>query len=109
MLRAEKSDRKAGEVRMNGRHLALPMHGAHNLAECNWRRLRWRPNSALPDDSHCAKGWPAFGGVKSALYPNRRGGTALRIIDDYAHHPVEIKAATLNSAASGRRALAVAG
>jgi UDP-N-acetylmuramate--alanine ligase len=103
----ELSDAQSGESRTLA-DMLLPMHGAHNLSNA-LAALAVAAELGMPDAA-LREGLAGFGGVKRrfTLVGEVRG---VRIIDDYAHHPVEI-AATLSSArqaadASGGRVIAV--
>ncbi len=88
--------------------LLLPMHGQHNLSNA-LAAVAVAAELGMPDDA-LRSGLAGFGGVKRRFtYVGELGGA--KVIDDYAHHPVEITA-TLSSAraaadAAGGRVIAV--
>lgn len=101
------TDQSTGESRTLAQ-LVLPMHGRHNLSNA-LAAIAVASELGMPDAA-LREGLAGFGGVKRRFTLTGEVN-GLRIIDDYAHHPVEI-AATLSSAraaanASGGRVIAV--
>lgn len=101
------TDPQSGEQRsIDG--VVLPMHGQHNLSNA-LAAIAVASELGMPDDALRA-GLAGFGGVKRRFTLTGEVN-GVRVIDDYAHHPVEI-AATLSSArqaadASGGRVIAL--
>ena len=81
-------DRRSGAVEeISG--LSLPMPGEHNVANAT-AAIAVAHELEIPADA-IRKGLSAFGGVKRRF--TRVGSwNGIEIIDDYAHHPVEIAA-----------------
>nr|WP_321460098.1 UDP-N-acetylmuramate--L-alanine ligase [uncultured Cohaesibacter sp.] len=81
-------DRRSGAVEeISG--LSLPMPGEHNVANAT-AAIAVAHELEIPADA-IRKGLSAFGGVKRRF--TRVGNwNGIEIIDDYAHHPVEIAA-----------------
>lgn len=101
------TDQQTGESRMLEK-IDLPMHGKHNLSNA-LAAIAVATELGMPDEA-LRKGLASFGGVKRRFTQTGKVN-GVRIIDDYAHHPVEI-AATLSSAryaasASDGRVIAV--
>jgi UDP-N-acetylmuramate--alanine ligase len=94
------SDRPTGETRTLT-DMRLPMPGQHNVS--NSLAAIIAANEIGIDDALIRKGLSTFAGVKRRF---TRTGTwnGITIIDDYAHHPVEIAAvlAAARQAATGR-------
>lgn len=86
-------DRQTGDVRIiAGVH--IPMHGQHNL--CNALAAMSVATELGMGDEAIIRGFAEFEGVKRRFTKTGEVG-GITVIDDYAHHPVEI-AATLSSA-----------
>ena len=101
------TDQQTGDSRRLPQ-VVLPMHGQHNLS--NALAAIAVTTELGMEDAALLRGLAAFGGVKRR-FTQTGEVNGVRIIDDYAHHPVEI-AATLSSAreaadAAGGRVIAV--
>jgi len=84
----EITDRRSGESRSIG-GLLLPMHGRHNVQ--NALSMIAIGAELRMDDDTIRRGLSGFGGVKRRF--TRTGEVdGVTIIDDYGHHPVEIRA-----------------
>ncbi|MEL6202266.1 MAG: UDP-N-acetylmuramate--L-alanine ligase [Pseudomonadota bacterium] len=81
-------DRKAGEtIALDG--LALPMPGGHNVSNATAAIAVAHELGLTPDQIKA--GLSSFSGVKRR-FTHTGDWQGVRIFDDYAHHPVEIKA-----------------
>ncbi|TCD15242.1 UDP-N-acetylmuramate--L-alanine ligase [Oricola cellulosilytica] len=94
-------DRKSGQI-IEIADLRLPMPGRHNVANAT-AAIAVAYELGM-DAEGIKRGLSAFGGVKRRFTPT---GTwnGVKIFDDYAHHPVEIKAvlhAARDAAGEGR-------
>lgn len=87
------TDPQSGDCQTMERIL-LPMHGAHNLSNA-LAAIAVATELNMPFDA-LRDGLAGFGGVKRRFTKTGEVG-GITIIDDYAHHPVEISA-TLSSA-----------
>jgi UDP-N-acetylmuramate--alanine ligase len=94
------TDRKTGAVRTL-RELFLPMFGQHNVL--NALAAVAIAGEMGIDDAVVRKALAAFAGVNRRFTKTGEAG-GITVIDDYAHHPVEIAAvlAAARSIASGR-------
>ena len=98
-------DRKTGEtIALCG--LRLPMPGAHNVSNATAAIAVAHELGMGP--AAIKEGLSAFGGVKRR-FTHTGDWNGVRVFDDYAHHPVEIKAvlAAARQAAGEGRVLAV--
>ena len=97
----ELRDRTSGLVEHRIERLRLPMPGAHNVQNA-LAAIAVARELAISDDV-LRRALAGFGGVKRRF---TRTGTAgdITVIDDYGHHPVEIRAvlATARQAYGGR-------
>ncbi len=103
----EMTDRQDGDCHKL-RDVFLPMHGEHNVSNA-LAALTVARELGMPDEA-MMRGFASFGGVKRRFTKTGEAG-GITVIDDYAHHPVEI-AATLAAArlavsAAGGRVIAV--
>lgn len=99
-------DRDGNEYRIDG--IALPMPGRHNVQNA-LAAIAVAREMECPDDTIRA-GFARFGGVRRR-FTLAGEVDGVRIIDDYAHHPVEIRAvlsAAREAVAPGGRVIAVA-
>ncbi|MEL6921351.1 MAG: UDP-N-acetylmuramate--L-alanine ligase [Pseudomonadota bacterium] len=81
-------DRKTGEtISLDG--LALPMPGGHNVSNATAAIAVAHELGLTPDQIKA--GLASFGGVKRR-FTHTGDWNGVRIFDDYAHHPVEVKA-----------------
>ena len=99
-------DRDGYEHRIAG--IALPMPGRHNVQNA-LAAIAVAREMECPDDTIRA-GFARFGGVRRR-FTNVGEVDGVKIIDDYAHHPVEIRAvlsAAREAVAPGGRVIAVA-
>ncbi|MXO72799.1 UDP-N-acetylmuramate--L-alanine ligase [Alteraurantiacibacter buctensis] len=99
-------DRDGIEHRIDG--IALPMPGRHNVQNA-LAAIAVAREMECPDDTIRA-GFARFGGVRRR-FTLAGEVDGVRIIDDYAHHPVEIRAvlsAAREAVAPGGRVIAVA-
>lgn len=99
-------DRKTGET-VEISDLRLPMPGNHNML--NATAAIAVAHELGMDGAAIHKGLSGFGGVKRRFTPTGEWN-GVSIFDDYAHHPVEIKAvlhAARAAAGDGSRVLAV--
>ncbi len=99
-------DRDGREHRIEG--IALPMPGRHNVQNA-LAAIAVAREMECPDDTIRA-GFARFGGVRRR-FTNVGEVDGVKIIDDYAHHPVEIRAvlsAAREAVAPGGRVIAVA-
>ncbi len=87
------TDRQSGEVRSIV-DIHLPMHGVHNVQ--NALAAVSVASELGMSDQAIIRGFADFSGVKRR-FTKTGDVTGITVIDDYAHHPVEIKA-TLGSA-----------
>ncbi|MEM1378001.1 MAG: UDP-N-acetylmuramate--L-alanine ligase [Pseudomonadota bacterium] len=82
-------DRKSGEtISLDG--LRLPMPGGHNVSNATAAIAVAHELGMTPDQIKV--GLASFGGVKRR-FTHTGDWNGVRIFDDYAHHPVEIRAA----------------
>ena len=98
-------DRKGGEsVAMTD--LRLPMPGAHNVANAAAAIAVAHELGMTPEG--IKKGLSAFGGVKRR-FTHTGNWNGVAVFDDYAHHPVEIKAVlgAARDAAGDKRVIAI--
>ena len=99
-------DRDGREHRIDG--IVLPMPGRHNVQNA-LAAIAVAREMDCPDDTVRA-GFARFGGVRRR-FTLAGEVDGVRIIDDYAHHPVEIRAvlsAAREAVAAGGRVIAVA-
>ncbi|MEM9573793.1 MAG: UDP-N-acetylmuramate--L-alanine ligase [Pseudomonadota bacterium] len=97
-------DRKGGSIQLPG--LRLPMPGAHNVSNATAAIAVAHELGMTPDS--ITKGLSAFGGVKRR-FTHTGNWNGVAVFDDYAHHPVEIKAVleAARDAAGDRRVIAI--
>ncbi|MEP4034199.1 UDP-N-acetylmuramate--L-alanine ligase [Roseibium polysiphoniae] len=81
-------DRRSGET-VTLENLVLPMPGLHNVSNATAAIAVASQLGVGPDDIR--KGLAAFGGVKRRFTHTGIAG-GVDVFDDYAHHPVEIRA-----------------
>ena len=99
----EVTDRKTGEKRTI-ENVGLPMVGAHNIQNA-LAAISIAVEMGI-EDAVIRKGFADFGGVKRRF--TRTGEVdGIAVIDDYAHHPVEI-AAVLKAARTAARGKVIA-
>ena len=93
-------DRKTGEIEQIN-NLVLPMPGLHNVSNAT-AAIGIALELGVSHDA-IRKGLASFGGVKRR-FTHTGSWQGVEIFDDYAHHPVEIKAvlAAAREAASGK-------
>lgn len=98
-------DRKGGEV-VSLPNLRLPMPGAHNVS--NATAAIAVAHELGMSAENITKGLSAFGGVKRR-FTHTGDWNGVAVFDDYAHHPVEIKAVlqAARAAAGDRRVIAI--
>jgi UDP-N-acetylmuramate--alanine ligase len=99
-------DRDGHEHRIDG--IVLPMPGRHNVQNA-LAAIAVAREMECPDDT-IRSGFARFGGVRRR-FTLAGEVDGVRIIDDYAHHPVEIRAvlsAAREAVAPGGRVIAVA-
>ena len=97
------TDRAQGASRTI-RHLRLPMLGAHNVQN-SLAAIAVANEMAMPDDV-MRRGLSTFAGVKRR-FTRTGAANGVTVIDDYAHHPVEI-AAVLKAARQASRGRVIA-
>lgn len=87
-FRVEIADRRGGDPR-EIRDLLLPMHGRHNVQ--NALSMIAIGHELGMDNETIRRGLNDFGGVKRRFTRTGEAG-GITVIDDYGHHPVEIRA-----------------
>ena len=97
-------DRKGGSVSMP--NLRLPMPGAHNVSNATAAIAVAHELGMTPEG--ITKGLSAFSGVKRR-FTHTGDWNGISVFDDYAHHPVEIKAvlAAARDAAGDKRVISI--
>jgi UDP-N-acetylmuramate--alanine ligase len=97
-------DRKGGSTKLP--NLRLPMPGGHNVSNATAAIAVAHELGMTPEG--ITKGLSAFGGVKRR-FTHTGDWNGVAVFDDYAHHPVEIKAVleAARDAAGDKRVIAI--
>ncbi|MEO0327556.1 MAG: UDP-N-acetylmuramate--L-alanine ligase [Pseudomonadota bacterium] len=100
LFEVERLNRKTGEVEQI-KDLVLPMPGLHNVSNATAAIAIALELDVAPEAIR--KGLASFGGVRRR-FTHTGSWNGVEVFDDYAHHPVEIKAvlSAARQASSGR-------